>query len=300
MIYIDITIRTTMRVEPECVPCVLNRVIFQAKLVQGSCPQNVMDRALQDLDNCYKKSVNASECSSIVHGNSYEEIGDSDPYRELSESAYETVDNMMPFFNVYVQTSREPLRSAFISSSIANILDLGTYNAINSPEAFMDRLMTYIREGLKIDDFGRISAILERSKKVAFLFDNSGEDKVDTILIDEIKKSGCKVTGFLKRRPSLNDTTVDLAREHGVSEHLDKIMEIEGFALGLNEKALTDEMRQELKDCELIISKGMANFEALSDVKEYGPIAFILKAKCEPIARKLNVPLGSSVLYLSE
>jgi len=45
---------------------------------------------------------------------------------------------------------------------------------------------------------------------------------------------------------------------------------------------------------EMIISKGQGNYEGLSG--ERGPLFFLLKAKCEVIARELNVPLGSLLL----
>lgn len=289
-----------MRVEPECAPCMLNRVIFQAKLVNGNCSMAVLKRAFADIDYAFHRSLNASECSTRVHANSYEEIGDNNPYFELVNSAYVMTESIMPFFNIYVKTSKDNLKAAFTASSVANVMDLGTYNAINKPSEFIDKLSSYLKEGFAIDDYPRIKNLIGKSRKVAFLFDNTGEDMVDTILIDELRREGCKVTGFVKRLNALNDTTYKLIRKHGIADHLDKVEVIEKYAIGLNEQVLTDEMREELKSCDLIISKGMANFEALSDVKEYGPIAFILRAKCEPIARKLSVPVGSNVLYLSE
>jgi hypothetical protein len=47
----------------------------------------------------------------------------------------------------------------------------------------------------------------------------------------------------------------------------------------------------------VIISKGMGNFETLSDVKR--PIFFLLKAKCDLVAEHIGVGIGDSVLYAS-
>jgi len=43
-----------------------------------------------------------------------------------------------------------------------------------------------------------------------------------------------------------------------------------------------------------VISKGMGNFEGLSD--EPGPIFFLFKAKCAPVAQELGVEVGELVL----
>jgi len=47
----------------------------------------------------------------------------------------------------------------------------------------------------------------------------------------------------------------------------------------------------------LILSKGMGNFETMSefDQRLKGRLIYILRAKCEPVAAKMAVPRGSLV-----
>ena len=40
----------------------------------------------------------------------------------------------------------------------------------------------------------------------------------------------------------------------------------------------------------------MANFESLSDIDLGLPVAFLLRAKCAPVARNLGVSVGSNVV----
>jgi len=46
----------------------------------------------------------------------------------------------------------------------------------------------------------------------------------------------------------------------------------------------------------LIIAKGMGNFETLTEYSHSKPVFVLLKAKCVPIARELNVKQGSLVI----
>jgi uncharacterized protein with ATP-grasp and redox domains len=56
----------------------------------------------------------------------------------------------------------------------------------------------------------------------------------------------------------------------------------------------SDEFRELYEKAELIIAKGQANYETLS---EKGPRVFLLlQTKCHVIARDVGVPVGSIVL----
>jgi hypothetical protein len=48
-----------------------------------------------------------------------------------------------------------------------------------------------------------------------------------------------------------------------------------------------------VKNANIIIAKGMANYECLSDSDL--PVAFLLTAKCEPVAESLGISVGDMV-----
>ena len=47
----------------------------------------------------------------------------------------------------------------------------------------------------------------------------------------------------------------------------------------------------------LIIMKGMANYEGVSDVQIPIPIIHILRAKCAPVAASIGVPQGTNAVF---
>jgi uncharacterized protein with ATP-grasp and redox domains len=54
-----------------------------------------------------------------------------------------------------------------------------------------------------------------------------------------------------------------------------------------------------MESADLILSKGMANFESLSD-DEYRPVAFLLRTKCRPVANAIGAAEGQNVVRVWE
>jgi uncharacterized protein with ATP-grasp and redox domains len=61
---------------------------------------------------------------------------------------------------------------------------------------------------------------------------------------------------------------------------------------------IPDDLRDAIETCTIIIAKGMANFESLSEMENLPPVAYLMAAKCEPVADEAGVPVGSKVAML--
>jgi hypothetical protein len=48
-----------------------------------------------------------------------------------------------------------------------------------------------------------------------------------------------------------------------------------------------------------VIAKGMANYESLGNRDIGVPVAFVLRAKCVPVADSLNVDMGTNVVRVA-
>jgi len=57
-------------------------------------------------------------------------------------------------------------------------------------------------------------------------------------------------------------------------------------------------LKKLIKECDLIIAKGMAHYEYLTELNLNKPIIYMLKAKCKPIAQNLNIQQGSYVIQV--
>jgi uncharacterized protein with ATP-grasp and redox domains len=63
---------------------------------------------------------------------------------------------------------------------------------------------------------------------------------------------------------------------------------------------MPEELSRAMEDCTLVIAKGMANYESLSEYTGLPPVAFLMAVKCVPIAEEIGVPRGSKVAMLRE
>ncbi|ENO12399.1 hypothetical protein MBGDC06_00055 [Thermoplasmatales archaeon SCGC AB-539-C06] len=131
--------------------------------------------------------------------------------------------------------------------------------------------------------------------------DNCGEIVFDKILCRELKKFNSKMflTLVVKGEPVLSDATIDDAELLHFEEVVDKILTTGCFAVGVNFNKLPSELDGALKQVDLIICKGMANYESFSETN-YRPIAYLMRTKCDPIATSMNVPVNINAIKLYE
>jgi uncharacterized protein with ATP-grasp and redox domains len=141
--------------------------------------------------------------------------------------------------------------------------------------------------------------LLSNAERVVYLLDNCGEDILDTFLVREIKSRGPQVIGVVKGEPILTDVTMEDLRRSGVDKEFDEIITTGMFAVGVNEKAMGNKLRKELENADLIVSKGMANFESLSE-SPFRPIAYLMRAKCRPVAEAVGAQKNDNVVRLVE
>jgi len=86
--------------------------------------------------------------------------------------------------------------------------------------------------------------------------------------------------------------TLSDAERIGLDKEVDEMHTTSEFRIGVCIDSLTEDLRNKIISADLMIAKGMANFESLSDQDVTIPIAFILRSKCAPVAAALGIPVG--------
>ena len=126
-----------------------------------------------------------------------------------------------------------------------------------------------------------------------YLTDNAGEVIFDLFVIEKLKDMGKRVVMASKSEPVLNDVTAE-----ELCSMTDNEVITTGPVVGTTMENISQEALSLLSSGDwLVISKGMGNFETLSefDAQLRGRLIYILRAKCEPVARALGVPKGTLV-----
>ena len=77
---------------------------------------------------------------------------------------------------------------------------------------------------LVIDDIDKAYELANNAKKILYLADNAGEIVFDTLLVEQLKNMGLKVTYVVKSAPVINDATMDDVLFSGMDKIADEIL----------------------------------------------------------------------------
>ncbi len=285
-----------MRMSAKCPACLLNRIYEECKLVTHDRDkiEAIIEKTLEMLlDEFRKREINAV-ASTKIHRVVYKMLGDDDPYKKLKERANEAALRILPKVRRLINDG-DRFKNAVIASIIGNSFDYGVMGHEVRDEDFESYFVSEFKRGLAIDDVEEIKELARG--RVVYLTDNAGEIVFDKLLMEEIKKICESICVVVRGKPILSDATLEDAKLAGIDEVADKILTNGKGAIGIIEEELPEETREELSKADLIIAKGMANYECLSESKREN-IAFLLKAKCEPVANDIGVNVGDMVAML--
>jgi uncharacterized protein with ATP-grasp and redox domains len=154
-----------------------------------------------------------------------------------------------------------------------------------------------VDEGLGRDDSDLLEELLVPGAKVAYLTDNCGEIVFDQILLEELRERGCTVTLVVKGDPILTDATRKDVEELELEAMVDRVVDTGPLAVGVDLTTVPVGTRRAIEDSDMVISKGMANLESLSD-SDIRPIAYLLRTKCDPVAGTVGEAKDINVVVL--
>lgn len=287
-----------MEMAPRCVPCLQGRVLFEVEMCDASKSAPAMRDSLRILQESFVAGANSAEVATRVHERAYRVLGCEDPYLGLKIRSQQVAAELLPRAQCLVERSSDRLRAAALVAIAGNVMDFGIAG-LSDPNELPRQFDAIVRQGLGVDDMARVHELIAGSSKVLYLMDNCGEDILDALLVREIRALGPKVVGVVKGKAVLTDVTMEDARRSGTVDLFDEVVSTGMFAVGLDVHRVGDRLRREMEEADLILSKGMANFESLSD-SPYRPIAFFMKAKCRPVADAVGAREGDNVVRLYE
>lgn len=269
-----------MKTHLDCYPCLLRQALSAARHAGAS--EDQQHRILLDtMDKlrALRPDSTPPQLAYRIHQRVQELTNNTDPYREAKDQATQQALVLYAELKKKVSASADPLEMAVRIAIAGNIIDLGVAESYDL-DATLKRVLT---QPLAINDIVSFRNTLARSNSVLFLADNAGETVFDRILIEILETP---VTYVVKAGPIINDAT----REDAIAAGIDNGSNAPGTLLDQCAKTFRNRFAQ----ADLIIAKGQANYESLSNSS--APVFFLLQAKCNVIARDLNVAVGGVVL----
>ncbi len=278
-------------------PCLLKRILFEASLVEEDKRREVVEKALFILKDNFEEGSVSAEVATEVHGEVYNILGTDDPYSGLKKKSNRTAEELLPRAKEVIEGGG--LKDTMLVSIAGNILDFGYRDDLDSPDYLTREFQNILDEGLDHDDSGKMERLLEEGEDVVFFTDNAGEIVFDTLLLEKLKEYDVHLTVVVKKDPILTDATEEDALKYGIDEIADQLETTGGFAVGVDFGILPEKVKEKLERADLIIAKGMANWESFSET-DYSPIAFLTRTKCEPVADSMGVRYDKNVAKLFE
>jgi len=284
-----------MQVFPECIPCLTSRVLYEAKLSSTDFATQLKAEEAAVKTMCrmgFEGPI--ALLSTEVHRAVYRILGDDDPYRHVKRLANETAVKLLPTVQSLIQTSSDPFRSAVIAAIIGNTFDFGVLGFEVATDDFEKEVATIYRHGLDIDDTDAMKPLLN---DVVYVADNVGEIVYDGLLIEQMRKLGARVTLVVRGGPILTDATIEDVWESGLDKVADRVITTGSNAIGIKLDEISAELRDILPRASLIIAKGMANYEMLSEYS-FKPVAYLMRVKCVPVAESVGARTGDFIAKL--
>ena len=188
---------------------------------------------------------------------------------------------LLPQLREQTAKAADPLALAIALAIAGNYIDFGTMDRVEEDQ--LDHLLEEASSViLPAQALTAFKAELAVSGNVVYLHDNCGEIVLDKLLLEQMDAFDVKVTSIVRGAPVINDATVEDAAFCGI----DAIGNGSSIA-GTDLKLIGEEAAKAIREADMIISKGQANFETL-----YGnglPVWYLFLCKCDYFSSRFGL-----------
>ncbi len=276
-----------MKTYLDCIPCFMNQALRAGRLATKD--DKIIKKLLDETGEMVKNipmTATPAENGEIIYRKIREITGVFDPYEKIKRQSINEAKSLYTDLKQKITNSKTPLETAIRIAIAGNIIDFG----IDKKFDLQADLEKILYQDFAIFDYEDFAKSLDNAELVLYLGDNAGESVFDKLLIETIGKKTIYAT---RQVPVINDVIIQDAIDSGLDE-VAEIISSGSPAPGTILHLCNDNFIEIFNKADVIISKGQGNYEGLSDAKR--SIFFLLKAKCQVIARDLKVSTGSIIL----
>ncbi|MEM2940753.1 MAG: ARMT1-like domain-containing protein [Thermoproteota archaeon] len=288
-----------------CIPCTVNAAYDMVS--KATSDEEVTRKILFDTLEWLQKAIKEETSPNILHTQVYRTVqrstGVTDPFKILKEASNNAALRIYPSIRNLAEAENpmEALRLCLKAAIVGNMMDFEVHGHRFSLENLFLQFKNYLNEPLAVDDVDKLCKEIEKGKNILYLTDNAGEIVFDKLVATCLRNRWrCRVTMVVKERPVLNDATREDAEQIRLDEACDRVITTGDDTIGIVMTKVSEEFKQALSEADIVISKGQGNLESLTGFeKNIGrPVCYVLRVKCEVIAKHLGVPSGSNVVRM--
>ncbi len=277
-----------MKASAYCYECLQKLACQAAELASNDEPTKARatDEGLKILRDNF-----SLDCVSIVVATKIHDVikkitENPDPYREMKDKEIAVAREL----SKQIKVEHNSFRGCLKFATLGNTIDFF-------------RPLDVIKQDMKgqvnftIDDSERFETKLKGARRVLYLADNAGEVFFDLPLLTWMRQ-WASVTYVVKAAPVQDDVTLGDIRRAGVELEMGEVITTGTATPGIDFSLASDEFKREFNSADLIFAKGMGYYESLSELPAEGRVFHCLKAKCQPVADSLGVPINSYIAML--
>ena len=282
-----------MYIEPQCISCIFNQAFKVSKELRldKALSKKILDEAAC-LVPTFSLDKTPPQNALPLYQKISEILNKDDIYHEQKQKAIKEAKSLIPFAEKLIENSDDKFFIAMKIAIAGNVIDLASEVVFDLKEELKNILNTK----LAIDDSDVLKERLHQAKSISYLADNAGENEFDKLLMKVIKElyPNLQIYYFVRSKPIINDICYDDVKDDNQLKEIAILVDSGCLTPGLILEDLTKEAKKIFDNSDLIISKGMGNYECLSN---YGikNLFYLLKVKCEVVANSLSLQVGDII-----
>ncbi|UCH50386.1 MAG: DUF89 family protein [Chloroflexota bacterium] len=277
-----------MKATEYCYECLQRLACQAAELATNDEPTKARatDEGLKILGEGFSIDAVSIVVATKIHDAVKKITGNPDPYRLMKDKEIAVAREL----SKQIKVEHTSFISCLKFAALGNTIDFF-------------RPLDVIKEDMKgpvdfvIDDSEQFEARLKRARRVLYLADNAGEMFFDLPLLRWMRQRA-SVAYVVKAAPVQDDVTLEDIGRVGLETELGEIITTGTATPGIDFSLASAEFKREFDSADLIFAKGMGYYESLSELPAKGRIFHCLRAKCQPVADSIGVPIDSYVAML--
>ena len=277
-----------MKINEQCLACLVNQAVKIANMTGTDSREDLYRKIFSHMSQ-----IDFSKTNPEIIGENYrlikEHIGCADPYRETKRYYNRLFLEGMRNYEPKIRTIEDAVKYAIV----ANIIDFNPVHG-NVEEDIKTYFSGMDKLELTLDDTDKLKTDIKKAKSILYLGDNCGEICFDKLLIRKMKELNleCHIYFGVRGEAVVNDNTEEDAYFVGMDE-VAEIISNGDYSLGTVLPRTSAAFQKIYQDADVVIAKGQANYESMSEEKKN--IYFLLMTKCKVIAEYIGVAEKSSV-----
>ncbi|CBG39617.1 damage-control phosphatase ARMT1 family protein [Helicobacter mustelae] len=280
-----------MNATKECQACIFQQIQNTLKLF----PQENHEEILEQTKNllCTQKKSPPPKIALPIYENLAKLTNTPDIYQSIKKACIQKAHQMLQELGTPSQEEpRSLLKESIKIAALGNVIDYGAQAKFSWEK--MDLALSFARF-----DFEPFWEKISRASTLLYLADNAGENIFDTLLIKNLKTlyPDLNILYLTRHAPIINDLTLEDITQNPLCTDLLKYCTIASSHVctpGFIYEDATKEIQEIFDRADLIIAKGMGNFECLESHKK-DTLFFLFKIKCQVVANFLSLPIGKMI-----